>query len=145
MKRWRMRWKGMIFRQAMWPKLAASLSTSLGGAITALDSLDRQAVYLIVNYFCVPLFLLTPLMLSSTITAHSFAGEKGRKTLESWLVFPIDILTLFARKVLSAFLPAMAITAALDQIDQALDCHLLSHRFLRLSNCCQRYIQSSTA
>lgn len=83
---------------------------ALGGAIAALDSLDQQVVYLIVNYFCVPLFLLIPLMLSSTITANSFAAEKERKTLESLLFSPVDIPTLFAGKVLSAFLPAMTIS-----------------------------------
>ena len=92
-------------------KMLESLPTdALGAAITALDSLDQQVVYLIVNYFCVPLFLLIPLMLSSTITANSFAAEKERKTLESLLFSPVDIPTLFVGKVLSAFLPAMAIS-----------------------------------
>lgn len=92
-------------------KMLESFPTgALGGAIASLDSLDQQAVYLIVNYFCVPLFLLIPLMLSSTITANSFAAEKERKTLESLLFSPVDIPTLFAGKVLSAFIPAMIIS-----------------------------------
>jgi ABC-2 type transport system permease protein len=91
-------------------KMLESLTGALDGAITTLDSLEQQVVYLIVNYFCVPLFLLIPLMLSSTITANSFAAEKERKTLESLLFSPVDIPTLFAGKVLSAFLPAMAIS-----------------------------------
>ncbi len=83
---------------------------SLGRALTALDSPEQQVLYLLVNYFFVPLFLLIPLMLSSTITANSFAAEKERKTLESLLFSPIDIPTLFVGKVLSAFIPAMAIS-----------------------------------
>ena len=92
-------------------KMLENLPTgSLGRALAALNSPEQQVLYLLVNYFFVPLFLLIPLMLSSTITANSFASEKERKTLESLLFSPIDIPTLFAGKVLSAFIPAMAIS-----------------------------------
>ncbi len=68
-----------------------------------------QMVYFVVNYFFAPFFLIIPLMVASVISANSFAGEKEQQTLESLLFAPIDILSLFAGKLLASFLPAMAV------------------------------------
>lgn len=78
--------------------------------LDALPSLEQRLVYVIANYLIAPLFLLIPLMVSSVVTADSFAGEKERGTLESLLFAPVDMLSLFVGKALAAFLPAMALS-----------------------------------
>ncbi len=83
---------------------------NLGRTIGELDSPEQQILYLTVNYLFVPFFLLVPLMLSCVITANSFAAEKERRTLETLLFSPVDIPTLFVGKVLSAFVPSIAIS-----------------------------------
>lgn len=84
-----------------------------GGLKDTLDSLptvNHQLIYMLVNYFFAPFFLLIAVMASMMIAANSFVGEKERRTLESLLFAPIDITALFVGKVLSAFLPAMVLT-----------------------------------
>ncbi len=90
--------------------LAALPPSSLKAALDALASPEQKLLYFALNYMFVPFFLLIPLMLSSVITANSFAVEKERKTLESLLFSPIDIPSLFLGKVLSAFVPSMLVT-----------------------------------
>ncbi len=70
----------------------------------------QQAVYFLANYLLAPLFLLIPVMASSTITADSFAGEKERGTLESLLFSPVSLNTLFIGKVMASFLPSIMLT-----------------------------------
>lgn len=62
------------------------------------------------NYLLAPLFLIVPLIVSSVVSAESFAGEKERGTLESLLYTPVDLPSLFAGKVLAAFAPAIAVS-----------------------------------
>ena len=69
-------------------------------------------VSLVLVYMLAPMFLIVPLMVASTIAADSFAGEKERKTLEALLYTPTTDQELFLAKVLSAWLPAVAITLA---------------------------------
>lgn len=86
-----------------------------GGLKDSLDSLptvNHQLIYMLVNYYFVPFFLLIAVMASMMIAANSFVGEKERRTLESLLFAPIDVTALFVGKVLAAFLPAMALTLA---------------------------------
>ncbi|WP_054950924.1 ABC transporter permease subunit [Numidum massiliense] len=85
---------------------------NLKETLQSFAGLEQQAIYMLVNYIFVPFFLLIPVMVASVIGANSFVGEKERKTLESLLLAPIDIKELFVGKLLSAFLPAMAITFA---------------------------------
>lgn len=85
---------------------------ALQDALGQIDSLAGRAVHFIANYLLAPLFLLIPVMASSTISADSFAGEKERGTLESLLFSPISLDTLFFGKVLASFLPSMALTLA---------------------------------
>jgi ABC-type Na+ efflux pump permease subunit len=76
----------------------------------AAGPMNAQFVYLAANYMLAPFFLIIPLMTSSVITADSFAGEKERGTLETLLFAPVDLMSLFAGKVLAAFLPSMGLS-----------------------------------
>lgn len=78
--------------------------------IQSYSTLNQKMVYVLVTYLFTPFFLVIPIMTSSVVAANSFVGEKERKTLESLLLSPIDMLSLFIGKVLSAFIPAMVIT-----------------------------------
>jgi ABC-type Na+ efflux pump permease subunit len=81
-----------------------------GNLKTALDSftdINQKMLFLFLNYFFAPLFLLIPLMAASIVSANSFAGEKERRTLESLLFAPVDIFSLFLGKVLAAFALSM--------------------------------------
>lgn len=69
----------------------------------------QSVVYLALVYFLAPMYLILPLMVSSVIAADSFAGEKERKTLEALLYTPTSDWELFIAKLLSAWLPALAI------------------------------------
>lgn len=82
----------------------------LGAVLTSLTGLDQKLIYLTANYMLAPFFLMIPLMAASVISADSFAGEKERGTLEALLFAPVDVLSLFAGKVLAAFGPAMALS-----------------------------------
>jgi ABC-2 type transport system permease protein len=69
----------------------------------------QQIVVLAVLYFLAPMYLIVPLMVASVIAADSFAGEKERKTLEALLYTPTSDRELFVGKMLSAWLPAVAV------------------------------------
>lgn len=84
--------------------------THLYDKIQTFPNLNQKIVYLLVSYLFTPCFLVIPIMASSVVAANSFVGEKERKTLESLLLSPIDMLSLFVGKVLSAFIPAILIT-----------------------------------
>ncbi|HYG60778.1 MAG TPA: ABC transporter permease subunit [Symbiobacteriaceae bacterium] len=85
---------------------AGSLTAYLAG----LPTLDHKVAFLAANYMLAPFFLLIPLMTASVIAADSFAGEKERGTLETILFAPVDLLSLFLGKILSAFVPAVGLS-----------------------------------
>lgn len=60
-------------------------------------------------YMFAPMFLIMPLMVTSVIGADSFVGEKERKTLEALLHSPLTDRELFTAKLLSAWLPGVAV------------------------------------
>jgi len=94
----------------MGPILKLLDSLPAGNLKTALDSftdINQKMLFLFLNYFFAPLFLLIPLMAASIVSANSFAGEKERRTLESLLFVPVDIFSLFLGKVLAAFALSM--------------------------------------
>lgn len=70
----------------------------------------QQLVILMLVYFLAPFYLIVPLMVASVIAADSFAGEKERKTLEALIYTPTSDGELFLAKVLSALLPAVAVS-----------------------------------
>jgi ABC-2 type transport system permease protein len=85
-------------------------SGALHDTLLAMPSVNHQVVYLAVNYFFAPLFLLIPVMSCTMLAANSFVGEKERRTLESLLFAPIDVKSLFVGKVLAALIPTMVLT-----------------------------------
>ncbi len=71
---------------------------------------DTQVtIMMILGYLFAPLFLIMPLMFSTSIAAESFAGEKERKTLEALLYTPATDSELFFGKALAAFIPSVLI------------------------------------
>lgn len=72
-------------------------------------SLTQVLIVYILKYCVAPMFLLIPLLVALTIAADSFAGEKERKTLEALLYTPTTNRELFVAKLLSGWLPAIAV------------------------------------
>jgi ABC-type Na+ efflux pump permease subunit len=104
---------GLIARNApteqVQSALGSSLLSDLAGPILDLPERERLVV-LILGYLLSPLLLVIPLMVSAVLAADAFAGEKERRTLEVVLHLPISDRDLFVAKVLTAFLPAVALT-----------------------------------
>lgn len=73
-------------------------------------NLDQIMIVFMLVYMFAPMFLVLPLMVASVVAADSFAGEKERKTLEALIYTPTTDLELFVAKVLSAMVPAMAVS-----------------------------------
>ncbi|NNE74171.1 MAG: ABC transporter permease [Acidimicrobiales bacterium] len=71
---------------------------------------EEQLLLLVNGYLLAPLFLIVPLMVSAVIAADAFAGEKERRTLESLLHLPVSDRDLYVGKLLSAYLPALAVS-----------------------------------
>lgn len=71
---------------------------------------QQQAVYATAVLFLAPFFLIIPVMVASVIAGNSLVGEKERKTIEGLLYTPITETELLMAKVLSALVPAMAVT-----------------------------------
>jgi ABC-2 type transport system permease protein len=90
--------------EQMLRQIAPGLRAQLEGYDVA-----QQAIILFIMYFLAPMYLIVPLMVASVVAADSFAGEKERKTLESLLYTPTDDRELLVAKLLSAWLPAVAI------------------------------------
>lgn len=57
-----------------------------------------------------PMFLVLPLMYSTTISSESFAGERERKTIEALLYTPASDAELFLGKVAAAAIPSIGVT-----------------------------------
>jgi ABC-2 type transport system permease protein len=90
-------------------RLLDSMPGDLAEPILSLPQ-HEQLVVLINGYLLAPLFLIVPLMVSAVLAADAFAGEKERKTLESLLHLPIAERDLFLAKLLTAFIPALAVS-----------------------------------
>jgi ABC-type Na+ efflux pump permease subunit len=104
---------GFLARRAPTDQIDAALNSPLVRNLVdpILDLPQRERiVVLVLGYLLSPLLLVIPLMVSAVLAADAFAGEKERRTLESLLHLPIADRDLFLAKVLSAFLPAVAIT-----------------------------------
>ena len=68
------------------------------------------AITAILGYLLAPMFLILPLMYSTTIAAESFAGERERKTMEALLYTSATDAELFLGKVMAAAVPSIGIT-----------------------------------
>ncbi len=86
----------------------SGLPSDLADPITQLP-VREQAVVLVLGYLIAPLFLIVPLMVSAVLAADAFAGEKERRTIETLLHLPISDRDLYLAKLLSAFVPSVAI------------------------------------
>jgi ABC-2 type transport system permease protein len=84
--------------------MPASFQSELAGYSDA-----QMLIVLLLVYLLAPMYLILPLMVASVIAADSFAGEKERKTLEALLYTPTTDGELFLAKLLSAWLPALAV------------------------------------
>ena len=63
-------------------------------------------------YLLSPMLLIIPIVTATVIAADAIAGERERKTLEGLLLTPLTDRELFAAKLLGAWVPAVAVTAA---------------------------------
>jgi ABC-type transport system involved in multi-copper enzyme maturation permease subunit len=70
----------------------------------------QTMVYVFVEFFFAPFFLIIPIMAASVLSADSFAGEKDRKTIEALLATPLTDGELLLGKILVSFIPAMLVT-----------------------------------
>jgi ABC-2 type transport system permease protein len=70
---------------------------------------DQALVTLLLVYLFAPMYLVVPLMVASVIAADAFAGEKERRTLEALLFTPTTDRELLLGKLLSGFVPAIAV------------------------------------
>lgn len=86
--------------------------SSLKRAIDSLTTLSQRMAYLMFNHMFAPMFLIVPIMAASTISADSFVGEKERGTMESLLLAPVDIMSMFMGKVLAALVPTLVLSIA---------------------------------
>ena len=103
---------GLAARSQVDPDVGRILNSMPGDLARPILDLPKreQLVVLINGYLLAPLFLIVPLMVSAVLAADAFAGEKERKTLESLLHLPIAARELFYAKLLTAFIPAMAVS-----------------------------------
>ena len=86
-----------------------SLPAQLAEPIAALPP-EEQLLTLVLGYLLAPLFLIVPLMVSAVIAADAFAGEKERRTIETLLHLPMADRDLFLAKLLTGFVPAVAVS-----------------------------------
>lgn len=103
---------GIAARAPENPDVGSILDSMPGGLADPILSLParEQLIVLVNGYLLAPLFLIVPLMVSAVLAADAFAGEKERKTLESLLHLPISDSELFYSKLLTAFIPAIAVS-----------------------------------
>jgi ABC-type Na+ efflux pump permease subunit len=103
---------GLAARSQANPDVGRILSTMPGDLARPILELPQreQLVVLVNGYLLAPLFLIVPLMVSAVLAADAFAGEKERKTLESLLHLPVSTRELFFAKLLTAFIPAIAVS-----------------------------------
>lgn len=88
----------------MMANIPASISRQFSG-FTEL----QLSLAMMLGYLFAPMFLILPIMVSASIAAESFAGERERKTLEALLYTPASDSELFLGKALAAFIPAVLI------------------------------------
>jgi len=89
----------------MFERLPAVIMNKVAG----LDAM-QSIVVMMLGYFFAPMFLIFPLMFSTTVAAESFAGERERKTMEALLYTPASNAELFFGKMLAGLIPALLIS-----------------------------------
>ena len=91
--------------QMMFERIPPSISLMLGEMNEV-----QLSIAMILGFLFAPMFLIMPLMLSASIAAESFAGERERKTLEALLYTSATDTELFIGKALAAFVPAVLVS-----------------------------------
>jgi ABC-2 type transport system permease protein len=86
-----------------------SMPLSISQYLNTADPI-QFAITAMLGYMLAPMFLMLPLMFSTTIAAESFAGERERKTIEALLYTPATDGELFLGKVLASAVPSILIT-----------------------------------
>ena len=71
---------------------------------------QQMIVYFMLVFIFSSFFLIIPIMVSTLIAANSFAGEKERKTLEGLLYTPVTDMELVVGKILTAWMPSLAVS-----------------------------------
>lgn len=107
----------VILKLGARPELTAS-TTGLESFLKHLSALplpkglqtESLALYAILIYFLLPMFMILPVMFSNLIGAYAFVGEKENHTLEGLLSTPVSAKELIAGKLLSAILPSLLAT-----------------------------------
>ena len=89
--------------------LLKNLPPSIQVIFTGLK-VEQMFVLYMTAFMLAPLFLIMPLMFASVVGADSFVGERERKTMEALLYSPTTDVELFLGKVLSAVIPAIALS-----------------------------------
>lgn len=90
--------------QMMFERIPASISNMFDGLTDT-----QMTIMMILGFLFAPMFLIMPLMLSASIAAESFAGERERKTLEALLYTSATDTELFVGKALAAFIPSVLV------------------------------------
>jgi ABC-type Na+ efflux pump permease subunit len=70
----------------------------------------EKLLYVFLNFMLMPIFYIIPIMSSAVLAANSVAGEKERRSLETLLYSPLSNREFVLGKLLSAFIPSMAIS-----------------------------------
>lgn len=91
--------------QMMFERIPPSIALMLGEMNEV-----QLSIAMILGFLFAPMFLIMPLMLSASIAAESFAGERERKTLEALLYTSATDTELFIGKALAAFVPAVLVS-----------------------------------
>jgi len=77
-------------------------------ALTTLASVGVETFLVTIDLIIKPFLLIIPTMAALIIATDSIAGEKERKTIESFLVLPLTDREILIGKVLSALIPSLA-------------------------------------
>lgn len=89
--------------------LIENLPADIKAQLVGMNAIQTM-VYIFVEFFFAPFFLIIPIMAASVLSADSFAGEKDRKTIEALLATPLTDSELLLGKILVSFIPAMLVT-----------------------------------
>jgi ABC-2 type transport system permease protein len=91
---------------------AVMILLGLGSGTFQMNGVEQieRILYVFLNFTIMPFFLIIPLMVSVIIAAHSVAGEKEKRSLETLLYAPISNQEFVLGKLLYAFIPAVALS-----------------------------------
>ncbi len=89
-------------------QLLEMLGPQMGQTLAGMTA-EQSIIVIMLGYLFAPMFLIIPLMFSTTIACESFAGEKERKTIEALLYSPATDAELLFGKIMAGLVPAVLI------------------------------------